>query len=245
MKRTIPSLSVAAVGLLALGGAASPALGATHTLNLTGPSTAVVGQPVVFQVTGTAAPPAEFWDLSWIDVYAIPASVVSTCPPDDHSAGQLAERTGGAILTIAMRPNKDDGGNFSNQVGATPTAPGTILICAYTANEEGGTRSSASLTLSIQAGGDAPSSAQGAKPRNVKRPRVAHSGKRLTCKRGGWTNGPSRYSYRWLVNGKPKKHATGRNLRLTRAVRGRTVQCSVTASNTVGADTAISRPLWV
>ena len=155
MKRTVPFASLAAVtGLLALGAAASPALGATHTLNLSGPSTVVVGEPVVFQVTGTAAPPSEFWNLSWIEVFALPPSVVSECPPDAHSGGQLAEGTGGAILTIAMNPNKDEAGNFSNQVGATPSAPGRVLLCAYTVNEEGGTLSRASLMLTIVERGD-------------------------------------------------------------------------------------------
>lgn len=135
---------------IALGASASPALGAAHTLNLSGPSTAVVGQPVLFQVSGTAAPPSEFWDLSWIQVVAIPESVMSACPADGHSAGQVAEGGGGAILTIAMRPNKDAAGNFTNQVGATPRAPGGVLICAYTENEEGLTLSRASLILRIQ-----------------------------------------------------------------------------------------------
>ena len=154
MKRTVPFASLAVVtGVLALGAAASPALGATHTLNLSGPSTVVVGEPVVFQVTGTAAPPSEFWNLSWIEVFALPPSVVSECPPDAHSGGQLADSIG-AILTIAMNPNKDEAGNFSNQVGATPTAPGRVLLCAYTVNEEGGTLSRASLMVTVLERGD-------------------------------------------------------------------------------------------
>ena len=154
MKRIIAVVSVAAVVLLAVGAWGSPALGATYTLNLSGPTTAVVGQPVVWKVTGTAAPPAEYWDITWIGVYWIPASVVSECPADGYSAAQLAGRTGGAILAIAMRPNTDAAGNFENQVGATPAGPGTALICAYTTNEVGATKSRAVLTLTVRARND-------------------------------------------------------------------------------------------
>jgi hypothetical protein len=165
MKRTAPLLSLAALtGLLALAAAAGPAVASTHTLALSGPSTAVVGTPVVFQVTGTTFPPSQLGGMSWIDVVAIPTAVLPACPEDEHSAAQVAERGGGAILTLAMRPNKDDAGTFSNEVGATPTAAGTVLICAYTVNEEGLTLSRASLSLSIDA---ASSAGGGSRPAGI------------------------------------------------------------------------------
>lgn len=238
MKRIVPTLAT----LVALGAAASPALGAVHTLDLSGPTTAVVGRAVVFEVTGTAAPPAEYWALSWIDVYAIPPSVVSSCPADDGSAAQLAERAGGAILTIAMRPNKDAAGNFANQVGATPSAPGTILICAYTVNEEGFTLSRASLTLSIRSGGEEPSDAE---PRNLERPRLTRAGNRLVCGPGAWSTTVRGYAYRWLVDGRRVRGARGRTLAVKGRLRGRAVRCRVTASNAAGATTAVSAPLRI
>jgi hypothetical protein len=239
MKRSIPLSLAAVTGLIALGGAAAPAVAGADTLNLSGPSTAAVGQPVLFKLTGTAAPPSDWVSMSWLEVVAIPASAMSSCPPSAQEGSQVAPGVGGAILTIAQRLNKDEAGNFSNQVGATPTAPGVLLICGYTANEVGYTLSRASGRLTIKGGG---SSAQGAKPKNLKRPRVKRSGKRLTCGRGKWSNA-SKYSYRWLVKG--KKRASGRSFRVTRKVRGRTVRCSVTASNAAGTTTAVSRALRV
>lgn len=57
MRRTTLLLSMAtATGLLSLAAAAAgSAAAATHTLELSGPSTARVGEPVVYRVTGTAA----------------------------------------------------------------------------------------------------------------------------------------------------------------------------------------------
>jgi hypothetical protein len=252
MKRTIPLLSVAVVtGLLALGGAANTALGAApRTLNLSGPTTAVVGQSVIFQVSGKSAPPAEYWDLSWIEVVAISERVLSTCPAGAQEATGIAETTtGGAVLAISMRENKDEAGNFTNQVGATPSAAGGVLICAYTANDVGATLSRAELKLSILGGpgggGASPTqgAGPGAKPKNVKPPRVTRSGRKLVCNPGSWSNGASGYSYRWLVNGKARKSASGPGLRVTRKLRGRKVQCSVTASNAAGTTTEVSRGL--
>jgi hypothetical protein len=71
------------------------------------------------------------------------------------------------------------------------------------------------------------------------------SGKKLVCQRGSWSNNPSRYSYGWLVNGKRKRGARGRTLGVTRKLRGRKVQCRVTAYNAAGATTARSRGLRV
>lgn len=234
MRRAITILSPAALTCALALAAAGPAAGAAHTLALSGPATARVGQPVVYRVSGTAAPPAEYWRLSWIDVYAIPARVASACPPDDGSGAQLATMTGGAVLTIAMRPNKDEAGIFTNQVGATPTLPGTVLICAYTVNEEGATLSRASLTLQIERGAGA--------PRNLHRPRVARSGSRLVCHPGAWSSGVRGYSYGWSVDGRRLRGARGRTLSLTEGLRGSTVRCRVTATGSAGAATAVSGP---
>ena len=89
-----------------------------------------------------------------------------------------------------------------------------------------------------------PGSAQGqgiARPANVSKPRVRRSGKKLVCKRGRWSNGPTRFSYAWLVNGKAKKGARRQKLPITRKLRGRRVQCKVTASNAAGSSTVVSR----
>ena len=238
MKRAIARLSLAAVPVfVALGATATPSMGATvHTLEISAPSTVVVGRSFVITVSGTAAPPAEYWNLSWIELVVIPVSTVSQCPGSAQEGASVAEGAGGSILTLSMRPNKDAEGNFSNQIGATATEAGVVLLCGYTANEEGGTLSRASRRMTIVRKGV---------PRNVRRPRVEKSGGELVCERGRWVNHPRRYSYSWLVNGERRKGATSQRLRITNSLRGRSVQCRVRAANRAGASVAVSRPLRV
>jgi hypothetical protein len=68
---------------------------------------------------------------------------------------------------------------------------------------------------------------------------VRRFGSKLVCSRGRWSNRPSRYSYGWVVNGKAKKGASGPKLRITRKLRDRAAQCTVTASNAAGATIAV------
>ena len=187
--------------LIALGAAASPALGA-YTLNLSAPPTPAVGQPVVIQASGSN-PPTDFFS-SWLDVSAIPASVLSACPAGYLNAFQVASSTGaqgGEVVARAVREDVDARGNFSIPSVYTPTVPGRFLICGYT-NDGAAAHSGDGIAGPERAG----SSAQGpARPANVSKPRVRRSGKKLVCKRGRWSNGPTRFSYAWLVNGKAKK----------------------------------------
>ncbi len=99
----------------------------------------------------------------------------------------------------------------------------------------------ASHTVDVADGG----STGAARPENVARPKVTRSGRRLVCSRGTWSESPSRYRYQWRVNGKRTARASGRSLRITRAMRGRKVQCGVTATNAAGSTTAFSRALRV
>ena len=81
------------------------------------------------------------------------------------------------------------------------------------------------------------------RPANVEKPRLTRSRGALVCSRGRWSNSPSRYSYRWFVNGRRKRGATGRRLAITRTLQGRAVRCEVTAFNAGGSKTASSRTL--
>jgi hypothetical protein len=227
-------VAVAGGILIALGATASPALGA-YTLNLSASPTAAVGQPVVIQATGSN-PPTDFFS-SWLDIYAIPASVLGTCPAGYLNAFQVASSTGaqgGEVVARAVREEVDAAGNFSIPSVYTPTVPGRFLICGYTNDGAAGTLATASLVVSAGQG-------QGiARPANVSKPRVRRSGKKLVCKRGRWSNAPTRFSYAWLVNGKAKKGARRQKLPITRKLRGRRVQCKVTASNAAGSSTVVS-----
>jgi hypothetical protein len=279
MRSGKPLLILAACGVV-LGAAASPALGATYTLNLSAPPTAVAGRPMIVQAFGIDPPPAEYWNASWIEVVAIPTSLTSSCPASAEEGASVAEGGAGEILAISMSPTQDEAGNFSNQIGFTPWAPGSLLICGYTDDGAGLTLASAAITLDVQPAAPAPAPGPapaptpgpapapapgpapppppgtppsvpprtapvGARPASVAKPRVARSGKTLTCNPGRWSNHPSAYAYGWLVDGKPKKAATGRKLGVTHKLRGRTVRCSVTASNATGGATALSRTLRI
>ena len=228
-------VAVAGGMLIALGATASPALGGGYTLNLSASPTAAVGQPVVIQATGSN-PPTDFFS-SWLDISAIPASVLSTCPAGYLNAFQVASSTGaqgGEVVARAVREEVDAAGNFSIPSVYTPAVPGRFLICGYTNDGAAGTLATASLVVSAGQG-------QGiARPANVSKPRVRRSGKKLVCKRGRWSNGPTRFSYAWLVNGKAKKGARRQKLPITRKLRGRRVQCKVTASNAAGSRTVVS-----
>ena len=244
--------TAAAAGVLvAFAAGATPALGATYTLNLSAPPTAVVGQPMIILATG--ANPADDFFSSWLDVDAIPTSVLSTCPSGYLNASQVAGSTfaqGGENLATALREDVDSAGSFSMPIGYTPRTPGRFLICGYTNDGATATLTAAALTVDVQAAATpapAPSStSQPAqrvdRPANVTQPRVTRSGRKLICNRGRWSNGPSRYSYRWLVNGRTKTGASGRKLGITRKLRGRRVQCTVTASNGAGETRVASRP---
>ena len=229
--------TAAAGGVLAaLGVGASPALADPgYTLNLSAPPSASVGQPVVIQASGSN-PPTDFCS-SWLAVHVIPTSVLPTCPDDYMQAFQVASSTsaqGGEVVTNGQRENVDAAGNWSMPLVHTPTMPGRFLICGYTNDGATYTFTTASLLLNVQGGT--------ARPANVGKPRVRRSGGKLVCNRGRWSNRPSRYSYGWLVNGKAKKGASGRKLRVARKLRGRRVQCTVRASNAAGATVARSRP---
>jgi hypothetical protein len=244
---------VAAAGgvLVVLGVGATPALGQTHTLSLSAPSTAAVGQTIIIQASGRneQEPIVDFY--SYLTVVAIPTSALPACPADYSSGKQVARSTGaqgGEVLDEFHREEEDAAGNFSMPVAYTPGTPGRFLICGYTDDAATSTLATASLTITVQGGsapGAAPSPPSAAKPASVKRPRVRRSGKKLVCRRGSWSNSPSRYSYRWLVGGKRKRGARRRTLGITRKLRGRSVQCGVTARNAAGATTAFSRPVRI
>ena len=238
--------------LVALGVGAAPALGGTYTLNLTAPSATDVGQATIIQASGSN-PPDDFFS-SWLDVSAIPTSVLSTCPSGYLNASQVASSTyaqGGEVVANGQREDVDAAGNFSMPIAFTPTKPGRFLICGYSNDGATTTLAASSLILTVQGstgpGSDPPASQPPpvAKPANLTRPRLTRSARKLGCSRGSWSNGPSRYSYRWLVNGKRKRGATGRSLAVTPALRGRRVQCRVTAFNAAGAAAALSRPLRI
>jgi len=209
--RALSLTFILAVVALALG--ATSALASGFTLRMSTPPPVIVGKPFLVQVNGTI-PPQDLPYPYWFSLAAIPTTVLSSCPADHWEAHQIAISTGGAMITFDNRESADASGNFALQAGATPTAPGTMLLCGYTDDGETQTLAAASLLIDIQP----------AAPVNLKKPRVKRSHGRLVCRPGRWANHPTSISHRWRV-------------------RGGRVRCVVTATNAAGATTAASRPV--
>jgi hypothetical protein len=149
--RAIRARIVAAmVGALAL---AAPAVAVASqgglTLNLTASSTPIVGKSMLLHATGTI-PPQDLGFPYWFSLDAIPPTVTSTCPADRWEGAQVATGSGGSIVVLSQSEIPDAAGNFSIPIAITPTAPGPVLLCAYTDDGEATTLAAASLTLNIQ-----------------------------------------------------------------------------------------------
>ena len=223
--KSSPLPILAALCLLAV---AAPSASATpgFSLDLSGPSKpAVINHPVVLQATAKNPPLSEYSYLTWLDVALLRPEAASQCPFDSGNANQIATAAGGAILTIAQRINVDADGNYSLPVAFTPIVKGPLLVCAYTYNEVGFTLAQASVTVNVQ----------GADAAKARPPRVKRSGKRLVCRPGR----AGRVG--WAVDGRAKPGAHRRTLRITRALRGHNVACTVTS----GGITATSRAIAV
>jgi hypothetical protein len=136
------------VGALALAGPVAAASANGFSLNLTAPSTPVVGTPMILHATGTI-PSQDVWFPYWFSLDAIPTNVASTCPPDRWEGAQFTS-AGGSIVVLSQSEVPDAGGNFSIPIAVTPSAPGSVLLCAYTDDGAAATLAAASLTLTIQ-----------------------------------------------------------------------------------------------
>ena len=243
--------AASAVAVLALGAwAAGPApADIPYTLTLSAPQTATVGTAFVMTASGTE--PIDQGAL-YLDVYEIPASVVTTCPSGYLQAGQLAGSTGNDVA-FYDRETPDGSGNFSMPVAFTPSKAETELFCAYTDDEATDTLAgpaSALVTISAPSAGGGSGGGSGGgggnpapkvtKPVNTGKPKVTRSGRTLSCSRGSWTESPGHFAYDWLKKGKAVKGAHRSKLSVTPALRGHKVQCSVTASNIAGSASARS-----
>jgi hypothetical protein len=162
---------------IALGATAAPAHAAGFTLNLAAQSEAVVGQPLILQATGTI-PPDEIQFPYWFSLDAIPPTVATSCPPDHFEGAQFANANGGAVITFDQGERPDAGGNFTVPVAVTPSAPGSVLLCAYTDDGATNTLAGASLMLDIKPAAAAPSPPTGAGSRPPSPPSYARQGVR-------------------------------------------------------------------
>lgn len=252
MRRLARALVAAAAVLAIAATVASPASAtANHEIQLSGYTPLEVGRGAVFKAEGQVAPPAEYWDSSWILAVAIPASVMPECPADASSAGTVAEQAG-IILAIAMRPAADESGHFANVVGYTPQVPGPAVICVYLYNEVGYTQALSGVRVEVLgtgggAGGSTGttpggSAGPGAGPVNLTRPWVTRAGRRLICHPGTWSNGDGTYAFNWLLDGRQTRISGRRPVGPGAAGRGHKVSCVVTAFGAGDASATATSP---
>lgn len=253
MRRFARALVAAAAVLAIAATVASPASAtANHEIGLTGYTPLEVGHGAVMRADGVVAPPAEYWDASWILAVAIPASVMAECPADASSAGTVGEKVG-TIIAIAMKPAADETGSFSNTIGYTPQVPGPVLICAYLYNDVGSTWAWSSLHLEVIGpsagpGGGAPGGSPPvgagapAGPVNLKRPWVTSSGRRLACHPGTWSNATGAFAYNWLLDGRVTRVTGARPVVPGPAGSGHRVSCQVTAYGPGQTSTTVTSP---
>lgn len=235
----------AAIAAAALATAAGPAFGQSegHSLSLTGPSSGTVGQPVTLQASGTVPPDAFL--QRYVNVYAIPASVVSSCPATYQNAIAVKDGSsaqGGDTVAVVVPVE----GSFSVPIVYSGRVPGRFLLCAYL-HELSVTFAVATHQVTVAAAGGAPppsgdggSNGAPAKPAATRKPKVARAGGKLVCNRGRWSGSPTRYAYQWKVNGKRKRGASGRTLKITAKLRGKVVRCGVKATGPGGSTTVMS-----
>ena len=73
----------------------------------------------------------------------------------------------------------------------------------------------------------------------------AISGQTLSCSQGFWSNIPTSYGYQWLRGGTPISGATAATYTLVDADAAVSVSCTVTATNSVGSNSATSNVISV
>lgn len=228
--RIITTLGAAAAALAAAAAAAPAAAQEGHSLALSGPGTAKTGDPIVLTATGVV--PEDVFLNRYVNVYAIPASVLATCPETLQSGMQVSYDTaskGGDTVANTVPAE----GAFSIPIAYTPseTARGQMLLCGYL-HEGVETMATAAHVVRVTRGA--------AKPVALKAPKVTRRGGHLVCSKGRWSGRPTSYAYHWRKDGKRIRRETGNRLRLTAGLRGSTVTCGVRARNAKGAATAMS-----
>ena len=138
-------LLIPAAALLGVGGLAilpGTAMGEPgYTLNMSGPATVTPGQATIFQAAG-ANPPSDFFS-SWLDVSAIPTSVLATCPDDYLNASQIADSAsaqGGERVVVGQRETLSTRTGTSRSRSATPLGSRGSICFAPTATTARRTR---------------------------------------------------------------------------------------------------------
>jgi hypothetical protein len=243
--------AVAAVGMGVVAGPASatgPGYPGETLAVAQNPSAA--GQETSFTATGSQP---DFAAGGYgLDVWVKLASVDPTCAgsytqEETEWSGDLANEFW--VVQDGWLGDPEASTTFSYPFNVLFDAPGSWVMCAYMTWVTD-TAASATLNVNVSAASGAGGGGGGSggtttpKPTISGRPTVTRSGSTLRCAAGTWT-GASTYAYAWLVSGKAKKGASRKTLRVTDAIKGHSVACRVTASNSAGSTTATSREVHV
>lgn len=224
-----------AAALLALS-AASAVADSGSALQLSAPATTENGRGADVTATGTNPPGAK----RAVTIVALPLTMVSVCPADAAAAEAASRRTadGGGSTAATWQQvyedrqdegvfvDSDPSGAYTAHFAWSALYTGRFLLCGYLTEPAvyaGFAYAAASTTITVF------SANRTNRPAVLDPPRLTRSGGRLVCHHGRWTPRPTRYGYAWTVDGRRKGGATGRTLRVTKALHGHAVRCAVTA----------------
>ncbi len=238
-----------------------------ETLSLAQDAPAVVGAAINFEAAGQQTDVEDYAGGFDLNVFAKDPSVDPTCAPSypEEENDSITDPTEQQVVIGDWQGPED---SFDVPFKLVFAHPGQVLLCAYS-DWITDTAASAQLLINVTSPPPSPASPVSAptppgpgaspnppaaattggqavvKPRNTSRPRVKRSGRFLSCTKGDWSNTPSTFSYRWLVNGRGLLKANKSRLAVSRSLRGHRVQCSVRAANAAGTGTAVSHTLTV
>ena len=208
-----------------------------ETLTLTQSGAAVVGLETGFVATGQQADVAD--DPLGFDfaVFVKDAGVDPACSPSftEEEADSLSDPTEQRLTAPTLFEGTDP--TFSISFKVSFARPGTFLLCGYTEYLDD---TAAAASVSANVTGPSPPPPLIVKPANTTRPTITRSGGRLTCRAGVWSGAPTQYGYAWFVSGRGMIDVHAPTLQVSHVLRGRRVQCGVTASNLAGVTTAKS-----
>ncbi len=236
---------VGVVGLLGPAVLAGPASatgsypGETLSIAQSGP--AVAGQAVNFLATGQQTDVNDYAGGFSLEVFEKDPSVDPTCAASywDETNNEITDPS---ELHFIIGDWQGSDTTFSVPFKAVFDKPGPVLLCAYSTWITD-TAASATLTLNVTSPAVTPPSV--AKPVNQALPKVSRAHNKLRCSPGSWSNSPTKFSYRWLAGSHELPGARQSQLNVSRSLRGHQVRCSVSAANSGGTATALSRSVRV
>jgi len=253
-------LLVGAVGLLGpaifagSAGATGPYPGETLSLARSGP--AVAGQATNFVASGQQTDVNDYAGGFSLEVFEKDPTVDPTCAASywDETNNEITDPS---ELHFIIGDWQGSDTTFSVPFKAVFAKPGPVLLCAYSTWITD-TAASATLTVNVTpapttSGGPTPNPiptppttpSTVAKPVNATPPHVTRQHNKLRCSPGSWSNSPASFSFHWLARGHQVRGANQPQLTVSRSLRDHQVRCSVSATNSAGTTTAVSRPVFV